>query len=388
VKLGLLGRRAVRVCVREAQATRAAAAPTAVTRVERSPRALVPDGESSWPVQAPTNQDDTRPTSIISQPPALATHEARVAHDDVARVARAMVEGSDVTALDFSRFRAIAKEALAAARALVEAGRAEALAPAIVAEIALEPQDGRALLERALQLAAGLGDTPGVLLRARALELLGDREKRRGDTEAARRAYRDAIALCAPGAPDLDRAREAALMRSVAWRNLADLELDAGDLRSAEEAARVACQAARTSESRIALARGTWTLARTALVRGELDEAELLLDRCGRIFVEAGDQRFAGRVQFERARVCEARGDFDLASALFENAFDAHLASEDLVYAARAKEALGIVAAWRSDLEGARAHLEEARVRAKALDDANAAARIEQRLHEVSLARG
>ncbi len=291
-----------------------------------------------------------------------------------------------------------AREAAAArARAAALLGR---LRPAL--EDAVEVLLRRAGAERealALALALDAGDTRGLAppghvrildeavtragprvdarLRARGLEARADHEKLAGKVHAARTDYLLALDL-------VDDARLTALLQ----RNIADLDLDAGELVAAEVHARRAVAAARRAADAAGMAKATWTLARIALKRGVIAEAELLLERAAAAFTAEGEVRFAARANFELGRCAEIRGDLAGARALFLRALEIHEADGDVAFAERARVHLGLNAAWIGSLDDARGYLESARASARARGDARAEAAVLAHLADLDDAAG
>jgi tetratricopeptide (TPR) repeat protein len=230
--------------------------------------------------------------------------------------------------------RALCADAAHIARVLIgeRDDGSRALLLAVASEIA-DFNDDAELLEDAI--ARAQDPEPALLMRA--LELAGDRMKEAGRAEDARTRYEAARVLAAT-----DPA-----FASLLERNLADLALDSGDLVQAEASARRACALARAASSRFSLARAVFSLARVVLRRGQLDGAELLLDQAARALEHERDERFLGRVMFERALVCEARGDAGLAESLLRTALVTHEAHKDVVFARRARENLSALDALR-----------------------------------------
>jgi tetratricopeptide (TPR) repeat protein len=203
------------------------------------------------------------------------------------------------------------------------------------------------LLEEALARAGAVVDKR---LRARALEALGDHKKLAGRVHDARRDYLLAL--------DLADNDDAAL--ALLHRNVADLDLDAGELVSADDHARRAIAFARRAGSTRHMARATWTLGRIALRRGNAAQAEILLERAAAGFRADGDERFAARATFELGRCAEARGDSHAALALFRRALAACEPAGDVAFAERARVHLGLLSAHLGERGEAKGFLDAA----------------------------
>jgi eukaryotic-like serine/threonine-protein kinase len=215
-------------------------------------------------------------------------------------------------------------------------------------------------------------------LRARALEARADHEKVAGRTNEARADYVTALGLT----------RGDSALAALLHRNIADLELDAGDLVAAESHAREAVAAARRAHKPRLLARATWTLSRLAQRRGNVAEAEILLERALAAFETAGDRRFAARSLVELGLCAETRGDAVGARSLYERALRELDAEGDLVFAARARVHLGVVCAWLGDGHEALRHLLRAREDARGRGDVRAERAALSQIAELEAARG
>lgn len=232
---------------------------------------------------------------------------------------------------------------------------------AVVARRGASPAHLR-LLDEALGHASERVDRS---LRARALEARADHEKLAGRSVEARRDYLLALELTTGDS----------VAAAILHRNVADLALDDGNLVDADTHARKAVAAARavtTSARARLLARGTWTLARIALRRGDAAAAELLLEQAIDTFEHDGDERFAARARFELGRCAEARGDANGAREIFAKAIVEHKAQDDALFLEKARVHLALVQAWLGDVNEARALLEAARDGARARGDGRA----------------
>ncbi|HEY4222982.1 MAG TPA: hypothetical protein VGO62_16610, partial [Myxococcota bacterium] len=260
-----------------------------------------------------------------------------------------------------------------------DAGRVAVDTAVLVLALALDaagppraaPQAHLRLLDEALARAGTQVDQD---LRARALEARGDQHKLAGRLHEARRDYLLALDLV-----DGDDAAASLLLR-----NIADLDLDAFELVSAEARARAAIAAARRANNMRLLARATWTLGRLALRRGHVAEAEILLERAAGGFHSAGDTRFSARATFELGRCAEARGDLRAARDLLTRALLLHDELGDVVFAERARLHLGAVAAWLGDDDEARARFTAARDSARDRGDHRAAASAQGHLDDLA----